>query len=192
MSKTIFKGSALLNPVPVVLITSSNKDSLCNVFTVGWVGIACTRPPMVSIAIRPERLSYEYIKATKNFVINIPTIDMAKKVDFCGVRSGRDINKIEAMDFTIEKSKKVSAPSLKECPINIECEIKQIIPLGSHDLFLAQILSSSVEENLIDKNGKIHFEKANLMCYSHGEYFPVFNKPLGKFGFSVQKKKSKK
>lgn len=192
MSKQIFKGSTLLNPVPVVLITSINSKNKPNVFTVGWVGTACTKPPMVSVAIRPERLSYEYIKETMNFVINIPTKNMVKKVDFCGVRSGRTIDKIKDMDFTLKSSEKVSSPSIEECPVNLECAVRHIIPLGSHDLFIAEVLSSSVSENLIDENGKIHFEKANLISYSHGEYFPLLNKPLGKFGYSVQKKRKTK
>lgn len=192
MSKTIFKGSAILNPVPAVLITSQNSEGKPNVFTVGWISTACTRPPMISVAIRPERLSYEYIKETMNFVVNLPNSSMVKEVDFCGVRSGRQLDKIKEMGFTLEKSQKVASPSISECPVNIECEVRQIISLGSHDLFIAEVVSSSIDDDLIDDMGKIHFEKANLISYSHGEYFPLLNKPLGKFGFSIQKKKKKK
>ena len=191
MTKVSFKGSAMLNPVPVVLVTSRNKEGKNNVFTVGWVGTACTHPPMITISIRPERLSYEYIKETKEFVVNLPPKSLVREVDFCGVRSGKTIDKIEHLNLTLEDSDMIKAPIIKECPVALECKLKEIIPLGSHDLFLAQVLSVRVDESLIDSNGKIHFEKGDLMCYSHGEYFPIPQKPIGKFGFSVQRKKKK-
>lgn len=192
MSKISFKGSAMLNPVPAVLITSKNKEGKVNVFTVGWIGTACTKPPMITVSIRPERLSYDYIKETKEFVVNLPSKDLVKVVDFCGVRSGRTIDKIKECNLELEDSDAVSIPSIKQCPVTMECKLKSITPLGSHDLFLAEVVSIHVEDELIDENGKIHLEKANLICYSHGEYFPLFNKPLGKFGYSVQKKKKTK
>lgn len=189
MTKRTFKGSTILNPVPAVLITSQNKSGKVNVFTVGWIGTACTRPPMLTVAIRPERLSYEYIKETGEFVVNLPPSSLVKKVDYCGVVSGRKTDKIKEMSLHIEDSQVVQVPSLADCPINIECKVRSITPLGSHDLFLADVVSVSVDEALIDKNDKIHLEKANLIAYSHGEYFPLLNKPLGKFGYSVKKKK---
>ncbi|AKN32651.1 flavin reductase [Clostridium carboxidivorans P7] len=192
MTKISFKGSAMLNPVPSVLITSQNKEGKTNVFTVGWIGTACTKPPMITAAIRPERLSYEYIKETGEFVVNLPSKDMVKAVDFCGVRSGKNIDKIEHCNLTLEQSEKVKVPSIKQCPVSLECKVKTITPLGSHDLFLAEVLAIHVEENLLDENGKIHLEKANLICYSHGEYFSLNSKALGKFGYSVQKKKKSK
>lgn len=192
MTKISFKGSAMLNPVPSVLITSQNKEGKINVFTVGWIGTACTKPPMITAAIRPERLSYEYIKETGEFVVNLPSKDMVKTVDFCGVRSGKNIDKIEHCNLTLEQSEKVKVPSIKQCPVSLECKVKTITPLGSHDLFLAEVLSIHVEENLLDENGKIHLEKANLICYSHGEYFSLNSKALGKFGYSIQKKKKSK
>ena len=191
MTKTIFKGSAMLNPVPVVLITSKNKEGKINVFTVGWIGTACTKPPMITVAIRPERLSYEYIKESGNFVVNLPNSRMVRQVDYCGVRSGKQIDKIKEMKFTIENSKDVTSPLISECPVALECKVKSITPLGTHDLFLAEIVNTHVDNNLIDTNGKIHFEKADLITYSHGEYFSVNSKPLGKFGYSVQKKINK-
>lgn len=191
MTKRIFKGSAILNPVPAVLITSQNSEGKTNVFTVGWVGTACTRPPMVTVAIRPERLSYEYIKESEEFVINLPTATMTRLVDYCGVVSGRKEDKIEKLKLGLEASTKVTAPSLADCPVNIECKLKSITPLGSHDLFLAEVVSVSVKEDIIDDKGKIHLEKANLIAYSHGEYFALNNNPLGKFGYSIQKKKKK-
>ena len=189
MSKRIFKGSSILNPVPVVLITSQNSEGKANVFTVGWIGTACTKPPMVTVAIRPERLSYDYIKESGEFVVNLPPSSMVKKVDYCGVVSGRKIDKIKEMGLQLEESQKVKAPSLAQCPVNIECKVRSITPLGTHDLFLAEVVSVSVDEEIIDKTDKIHLEKANLIAYSHGEYFPLLNKPLGKFGYSVRKKK---
>jgi flavin reductase (DIM6/NTAB) family NADH-FMN oxidoreductase RutF len=191
MTKRSFKGSAILNPVPAVLITTGNKAGKTNVFTVGWIGTACTRPPMITVSIRPERLSYEYIKETMEFVVNLPTTSMTKLVDYCGVVSGRKQDKIEKLDLKLEVSKKVSVPSLEACPINIECKVKNITPLGSHDLFLAEVVSVSVDEAVIDSKDKIHLEKANLIAYSHGEYFALNNKPLGKFGYSIAKKHKK-
>lgn len=192
MTKISFKGSTMLNPVPSVLITSQNKEEKTNVFTVGWIGTACTKPPMITAAIRPERLSYEYIKETGEFVVNLPSKDMVRTVDFCGVRSGKNIDKIEHCNLTLEQSEKVKVPSIKQCPVSLECKVKTITPLGSHDLFLAEVLAIHVEENLLDENGKIHLEKANLICYSHGEYFSLNSKALGKFGYSVEKKKKSK
>lgn len=192
MSKKTFKGSIMLNPVPAVLITSKNKLGKVNVFTVGWIGTACTRPPMISVAIRPERLSYEYIKENGEFVVNLPSKNMVRKVDLCGVKSGRTLDKIKELDLTLGESTNVSVPYIDDCPIALECKVKNIIPLGSHDLFLAEVLSVHVEENLIDTSGKIHFEKADLICYSHGEYFGLSKDALGNFGFSVRKKKRKK
>ena len=188
MIKTIFKGSAMLNPVPVVLITSKNKEGSINVFTVAWIGMACTKPPMITVAIRPERLSYDYIKESGDFVVNLPNSTLVRKVDYCGVRSGKQIDKIHEMNFIVDNSKDVTAPILSECPISLECKVKSITPLGTHDLFLAEIVNTHVDNNLIDTAGKIHFENADLITYSHGEYFSVNSKPLGKFGYSVQKK----
>lgn len=192
MKKVQFKGSAMLNPVPVVLVTSKDNEAKVNAFTVGWIGTACTRPPIVSIAIRPERTSYKYICETKELVINLPNKSMVKKVDYCGVRSGKTTDKIKDCNFTLKNSDKVSVPMIEECPINLECKVVDIIPLGTHHLFLCEILCSNIDENLIDKNGKICFEKANLICYSHGEYYPVSRNVLGTFGYSVKKKKKRK
>ena len=192
MSKKTFKGSIMLNPVPAVLITSKNKEEKVNVFTVGWIGTACTRPPMISVAIRTERLSYEYIKENGEFVVNLPSKNMVREVDLCGVKSGRTLDKIKELNLSLGESENISVPYLDDCPVALECRVKNIIPLGSHDLFLAEVLSVHVEESLIDEKGKIHFEKANLICYSHGEYFGLSKDALGSFGFSVRKKKKKR
>lgn len=192
MTKRTFKGSAMLNPVPAVLITSKNREGKVNVFTVGWIGTACTKPPIISVAIRPERLSYEYIKKTGEFVVNLPSLNMVKTVDYCGVRSGRTLDKIKNFNFKLEESENISVPYIDDCPISLECKVRDIISLGSHDLFLGDVLAIHVEEDLIDDKGKIHFDKANLMCYSHGEYFGLSKKALGSFGYSVKKKKKRR
>ena len=189
MKKREFKGSVLLNPVPVVMITCRNKEGKENVFTVAWTGTICTKPPMLSISIRPERLSYEYIKETMEFTVNMPHRKQTRETDFCGVRSGRQLDKIKECGFTMVEGKDINVPFIKECPVNIECKVKQIIPLGTHDIFLAEVVGSHVNENLMDENDKIHLEWANLISYSHGEYFPISNEPIGKFGYSVAKKK---
>lgn len=191
VKKVDFKGSVILNPVPVVLITSRNKEGKDNVFTVAWVGTVCTKPPMLSISIRPERLSYEYIKESMEFTVNLPSADLVKKVDYCGVRSGRVVDKIKEMNFLMKEGEKVSAPYIDDCPISIECQVKQIIPLGTHDVFIAEVVSSHVNEDLMDENGKIHFEWANLVTYCHGEYFPMTKNSIGSFGYSVMKEKTK-
>lgn len=190
MKKNLFKGSVVLNPVPVVLITSKNSEGKENVFTVAWTGTICTKPPMLSISIRPERLSYEYIKETMEFTVNLPTRKLTRETDYCGVRSGRTNNKIEEMKFTLMKGKEVKSSYIDECPVNIECRVKDIIPLGTHDLFLAEVLCSHIDSKLLDENEKIRFEWANLISYSHGEYFPISKEPIGSFGYSVAKKKT--
>ena len=192
MDKIDFKGSVILNPVPVVLITSKNKAGKTNVFTVGWTGTINTKPPMLYISIRPERLSYEYIKESMEFVVNLPSSDLVKKVDYCGVKSGKKNDKITEMEFTLKESLNVSVPYIDECPVNIECKVTNILPLGTHDMFIAEVVGSHVDESLLDEKGKIHFENANMMSYCHGEYFPLSKKPIGSFGFSVMKKKTKK
>lgn len=192
MDKRSFKGSVILNPVPVVLITSRNKNGDENVFTVGWTGTLCTKPPVLSISVRPERLSYEYIKETMEFVVNLPTASMVKTVDYCGVKSGKTVDKIKEMNFNLGESTNINVPYIKECPVNIECRVREIMSLGTHDVFIADVLGSHVDESLIDEKGKIHFEEANLISYCHGEYYPLPKKSLGSFGFSVAKKKVKK
>lgn len=190
MKKNLFKGSVVLNPVPVVLVTSRNSEGKENVFTVAWTGTICTKPPMLSISIRPERLSYEYIKETMEFTVNLPTRKLTRETDYCGVRSGRTNNKIEEMKFTMIEGTEVKSSYIDECPVNIECKVKNIIPLGTHELFLAEVLCSHIDSRLLDENEKIHFEWANLISYSHGEYFPMPKEAIGSFGYSVTKKKT--
>ncbi|SHH55203.1 NADH-FMN oxidoreductase RutF, flavin reductase (DIM6/NTAB) family [Clostridium collagenovorans DSM 3089] len=188
MEKQNFKGSVMLNPAPAVLITSKNKEDKVNVFTVAWISTVCTKPPVIAVGIRPERLSYEYIKESKECVINLPSKDMVKVVDFCGVRSGRKLDKIKHFNLELNEGVSIKTPSIEKCPIAMECKLKSITPLGTHDMFLFEVTNIKVNNDLIDEKGKIHFNKANLICYSHGEYFGINSKALGSFGYSVQKK----
>lgn len=187
--KVDLKGSVILNPVPVVIVTSRGKDGKDNVFTVGWVGTVCTKPPMLSISVRPERLSHKYISETMEFTVNMPTSKLTKAVDYVGVRSGKTVDKIKEMNFTMKEGTNVSSPYIDECPVSIECKVKTVLQLGTHDCFIAEVVGSHVNKNLFDEKGKIHLEKADLISYCHGEYFKMDTNPLGSFGYSVAKKK---
>lgn len=142
---------------------------------------------MLSISIRPERLSYEYIKETMEFTVNLPSTKMIRAVDYCGVRPGRKFDKIKEMNFTMREGSNVNVSYIDECPVSIECKVKSIIPLGTHDLFIADVVGSHIDKELIDEKGKIHFEEADLITYCHGEYFKMDTEALGKFGYSVAK-----
>ena len=190
MSKVIWKPGTMLYPVPVVLVTSAYNKSV-NVFTVAWAGTVCTDPPMLSISIRPERYSYDLIKKSGEFVVNLPGKNLAFAVDYCGVKSGRDINKFEKLNLHTETASMLKAPIIKECPVAIEAKVNTIKQLGSHHLFIAEVVAVNAEKKLIDKNGKFHLEDADLLCYNHGYYCTV-SKSIGKFGFSVQKKKKRR
>lgn len=187
--KVDLKGSVILNPVPIVMVTSRGKDGKDNVFTVGWVGTVCTKPPMLSISVRPERLSHKYISETMEFTVNMPTSKLTKAVDYVGVRSGKIVDKIKEMNFTMKEGTNVSSPYIDECPVSIECKVKTVLQLGTHDCFIAEVVGSHVNKNLFDEKGKIHLEKADLISYCHGEYFKIDTNPLGSFGYSVAKKK---
>lgn len=187
--KVDLKGSVILNPVPVVMVTSRGKDGKDNVFTVGWVGTVCTKPPMLSISVRPERLSHKYISETMEFTVNMPTSKLTKAVDYVGVRSGKTVDKIKEMNFTMKEGTNVSSPYIDECPVSIECKVNTVLQLGTHDCFIAEVVGSHVNKNLFDEKGKIHLEKADLISYCHGEYFKMDTNPLGSFGYSVAKKK---
>lgn len=186
MSKQIWKGSTLLNPEPAVLVSCGSLEKP-NLFTVAWCGTVCTQPSMVSISVRPERYSYGLIKESGEFVINLTTEKLVRATDWCGVKSGRDVDKFAVCGLTAAPAAKVSAPLLAESPVNMECRVTQIIPLGSHDLFLAEVVACDVDESLLDEKGKLCLEKAKLISYSHGEYFSL-GKPLGTFGYTVRKK----
>lgn len=189
MSKINWKGSTLLAPVPAALVTCGTVENP-NALTIAWTGITCSNPPMTYISVRPERYSYELIKESGEFVINLTTASMIRGVDFCGVRSGRDTDKLAHCGFTVEEGSAVSAPILTQSPVSIECRVTQILPLGSHDMFLAEIVAVDVEESIVDEAGKLHLEKCGLAAYAHGEYFQL-GKKIGSFGFSVKKKRPK-
>lgn len=186
--KKEFRAGTLFAPVPAVMVSCGDMKNP-NVFTVAWTGIVNTKPPMTYISVRPERHSYNMLKKGRCFVINLTTKDLTEAADFCGVVSGSKNDKAKKCGFTYEESFQVSAPSIKESPVSIECKVKDIIKLGSHDMFLAEILTISVDDSIINRNGKIMMDKAELITYLHGEYFEL-GKNIGKFGFSVNKKRA--
>jgi flavin reductase (DIM6/NTAB) family NADH-FMN oxidoreductase RutF len=188
MAKELFKGSVLFGPIPAVLVTTVNREGKANIFTVGWTGIACTHPPLVTIGVRKERLSHDNISATGEFVINLTTKEMVKMTDFCGCRSGRKVDKIKHFGLELEPGSDVAVPSLKKSPVVLECKVRSVTELGSHDLFVAEIVRNKVEKSLIDKNGTIQLGKAGLLVYCHGEYFTLSRQPIGTFGYSVARK----
>lgn len=190
MEKSIFKGGAMLSPVPPVMVSCGDEEQK-NIFTVAWTGTMCTDPPVTYISVRPTRYSHEIISRTGEFVINLVPSSLVSVCDTCGVKSGRDIDKFEAFNLHAEKGSKVYAPLIDECPVNIECKVRQVIPLGTHDVFMADILAVHVDNSIIDNKGKIKLWKADLLAYAHGSYYTL-GKHLGDFGFSVRKKKAKK
>lgn len=187
MGKQIWKPGNMLYPVPAVMVSCARPGEKANIITVAWAGTICSDPVMVSISVRPERYSYDIIKDTKEFVINLVTKDLAYATDFCGVRSGRDVDKFEQTNLTRLESEKISAPGIKESPLNMECVVKEIKHLGTHDMFIAQVVSVTVDDKYMDETGKFNLNSADLVAYSHGEYF-VLGEKIGKFGYSVRKK----
>ncbi|MDD7218649.1 MAG: flavin reductase family protein [Clostridia bacterium] len=187
MSKETWKAGNMLYPLPAVLVSVTDGNGRDNVFTVAWAGTVCTNPPMVSISVRPSRYSYEMLKKTGEFVINLTTEKLAYATDYCGVISGRDVDKFRELNLTREKADYIKAPLIAESPVNIECRVKQIIELGSHDMFLANVLAVHADQSYIDNNKKFHLNQAKPLVYSHGEYYGL-GKSLGKFGYSVKKK----
>lgn len=185
MSKLKWKAGTMVYPLPAVMVSCGDFEN-ANIITVAWTGTICTNPAMTYISIRPERYSYDIIKNTGEFVINLTTKKLARSTDFAGVRSGRDINKFEALKLTKEKANEVNVPLIKESPINIECKVTEIKELGSHHMFIAKVLCVDVDEKYLDKTGRFNMEKCGLIAYSHGQYFELGEK-LGRFGFSVKK-----
>ena len=191
MAKQQWKPTTALNPVPAVMVTCADSEGRPNIITIAWAGTINSKPTMVSISVRKERYSYNLIKEKGQFAINLTTRKLAYATDFCGVKSGKDVNKFEKLNLTPEKASKIDVPLIKESPVNIECVVKDIIELGSHDMFIAEIVAVNVDERLIDKDGKLCMERADLICYSHGEYWTL-DKSLGYFGYSVTKKRKLK
>lgn len=186
MGKQSWKPGNMLYPLPVVLVSAADKGGNMNVLTVAWAGTICSDPPMVSISVRPERHSYHMIKETGEFVINLTTEELAYATDYCGVVSGRDMDKFKNMHLTPMKADMVKAPLIKESPVNIECVVKEIKNLGSHDMFIAQVVAVHVDEKYMDGKNKFHLEDAHPIVYSHGVYMSL-GKEIGTFGYSVRK-----
>lgn len=188
MSRQQWKPGNMLYPVPVVMVTCKRQGERPNIITVAWAGTICTNPPMVSVSLRPERYSYDIIKETGEFVINLTDEDLAYATDFCGVKSGRDIDKFKETHLTPIEMEHVSVPGIGESPVIIECKVTEIKELGSHHMFMAQVVGVSVDEKYMKETGKFDLNFSRLISYSHGAYYTLGRK-IGKFGYSVKKKK---
>lgn len=190
MAKITWKGGALLAPVPVAMVTCSHggRD---NVLTIAWTGITNSTPPKTYISVRPGRFSYEMIKQSGTFVINLATREMIRAADYCGVKSGRDTDKLAELSLQTEPSPNLGCPMLCDSPVSIECRVFDIIPLGSHDMFMADIVSVSVDDAFVDTGGKLRLDKADIVGFAHGSYYTL-GSFLGNLGFSVMKKKTAK
>lgn len=190
--KQDWKPGTMIYPLPAVMVSCGKSPEDYNIITLSWVGTICTNPPMCYISVRPERHSYEIIKKTMEFVINVTTEELAYATDWCGVRSGKDYSKFEEMKLTPGQAKIVKAPIIEESPLNIECRVKEIISLGSHDMFIADVVNVKADEKYIDfETGKFSLEDSHPIAYSHGQYYKM-GKNIGRFGWSVQKKKKSK
>ena len=188
MGKQVWKAGNMVYPLPAVMGSTADKSGKSNILTIAWTGTICTNPAMVYISVRPERYSYHMLKESGEFVINLTTEQLAKATDYCGVRSGKDVDKWKEAHLTPAKAEKLQyAPVIEECPVNIECKVKEVIPLGSHHMFLAEGTGVQVDEAYMNENGKFELNQLGLVAYSHGEYFKL-GKKLGKFGYSVRKK----
>ena len=192
MAKQLWKPGNMIYPVPAVMVSAADRSGNSNIFTVAWTGNICTNPPMVYISVRPERYSYGLIEDSGEFVINLTTEALARATDFCGVRSGRDLDKWVECKLTPEKASKLEyAPLIAESPVNIECKVKDKVKLGSHDMFIADVVAVNTDESCLDETGKADLAALGLITYSHGDYVTL-GKKLGTFGYSVRKKKPKK
>lgn len=187
MGKQLWKPGNMLYPLPVVLVSAAGKNGEKNILTIAWTGTVCSGPPMVSISVRPERYSYAMLKETGEFVINLTTRELAFAADYCGVRSGREVDKFKEMHLTPVPASVVKAPMIGESPVNIECRVTEIRKLGTHDMFLAEVAAVHADEKYMDENHKFHLDRAEPIIYSHGTYYTC-GAELGTFGYSVKKK----
>ena len=190
MAKQLWKPGNMIYPLPAVMVSVTDGEGNDNIITVAWTGTVCTNPAMAYISVRPSRYSYDMIRKTGEFVINLTTEKLAFATDFCGVRSGRDVDKFRKLNLTKEKAQFVSAPMIGEAPVSIECRVREVKELGSHDMFLADVLAVHADEAYMDKNNRFRLNDAGLLVYSHGEYLAGGRK-VGTFGYSVKKKKQK-
>lgn len=188
-ARQVWKPGNMLYPLPAVMVSCALAGERPNIITVAWTGTVCSSPAMVSISVRPERHSYHIIRESGEFVINLTTEELVRAADYCGVRSGRDVDKFEEMRLTPLKASQVAAPLIGESPVNIECRVEQVLGLGSHHMFLASVLAVDVDESWMNEKGKLELNKAGLAVYSHGEYFAL-GKRLGTFGYSVKRRKN--
>lgn len=191
MAKQIWKAGNMVYPLPAVMVSCRDKEGNDNIITVAWTGTICTNPAMAYISVRPERHSYNMIKETGEFVINLTTRELTYATDYCGVRSGRDVDKFKECNLTKEEAVNVNVPMIKESPVNIECKVERIDELGSHHMFVAKVLAVHADEKYMDEKGKFDLSKADLIVYSHGEYHSMGEK-LGTFGYSIKKKTIKR
>ncbi|RHR29434.1 flavin reductase family protein [Clostridium sp. AF19-22AC] len=192
MSKQVWKPGNMLYPLPAVMVSTADRSGKTNILTVAWTGTICTNPPMVYISVRPERYSYQMIKESGEFVINLTTESLIRATDYCGVRSGRDVDKWKETGLTPLKAETLSyAPAIEESPVSIECRVAEVKELGSHHMFLAEVTAVQVDESYMNEKNKFELNKTGLLAYSHGEYLGL-GKKLGTFGYSVRKKKRKK
>ena len=190
MAKQLWKPGNMIYPLPAVMVSVTDGEGHDNIITVAWTGTVCTNPAMAYISVRPSRYSYDMIRKTGEFVINLTTEKLAFATDFCGVRSGRDVDKFQKLNLTKEKAQFVSAPMIGEAPVSIECRVREVKELGSHDMFLADVLAVHADEAYMDKNNRFRLNDAGLLVYSHGEYLAGGRK-VGTFGYSVKKKQQK-
>lgn len=190
MSKIMWKPGTFLYPLPVVMVSCGNIEK-SNIITVAWTGIINTNPPKVYISLRPTRYSYKLIKESREFVINLTNSELSRATDWCGVKTGENIDKFKEMGLHKEKANFVKCPLIKESPVSVECKVTEIKELGTHHMFIADVLAINADDQYIDKNGAFDISKCNLIAYSNGHYYQL-GKKLGKFGFSVQKKKRSK
>ena len=188
MSKIQWKGGTFIYPIPAVMVSCGTMEK-SNIITVAWTGILNTNPAMCYISVRPERFSHDIIKESGEFVINLTNRQLAYATDWCGVKSGRDVDKFKEMKLTKEKANIVKAPLIKESPVSVECKVKEIVPLGSHDMFIAEIVAIDADEKYIDEKGAFDLRKCELIASANVGYYPL-EKKIGKFGYSVQKKKN--
>ncbi len=184
--KEVWPGSTLLAPVPIVMVTTQTPGGRPNICTVAWTGIVCSNPPMLSISLQPSRHSHAHLMQQKEFVVNVPPRHLARETDMCGVISGRDEDKFEKTHLTPVPAKDVLPPLIRECPVNLECRVTQVIELGSHHLFIAEIVRVHVQKKLINESGRLALEKARLLSYAHGHYYAIGIR-IGRYGFSVRK-----
>lgn len=192
MAKISFKPGNMLYPLPVVMVSVADKEGNSDIVTVAWAGTICTNPPMVSISVRPERFSHHMLMETGEFVINLTTKELVYATDYCGVKSGRDVDKWKEMNLTPVMGNVVKVPCIAESPVNIECKVVKVEKLGSHDMFTAEVVAVQVDDAYMDEKNSFHLSQANPIVYSHGEYY-LLGEKLGRFGYSIQKKtKSKK